>query len=51
VIGADAHERTHTFVAAVEMGREVASKKGVATAAGHTRAVVFFSFLIDEFSH
>jgi transposase len=41
VIGADANERTHTFVAADEMGREVASKTVVATTAGHMQAVAW----------
>ena len=35
VIGADAHKRTHTFVAADERGREVSSKTVAATSEGH----------------
>jgi hypothetical protein len=35
VIGADAHKRTHTFVAADELGREVASVTVPATSDGH----------------
>src|ERR1700691_1254655 len=41
VIGADAHKRTHTFVAADEMGRELASKTVAATTAGHMQALAW----------
>ena len=34
VIGVDAHKRTHTFVAADELGRELASKTLAATTEG-----------------
>jgi transposase len=34
VIGVDAHKRTHTLVAADELGRELASKTVAATTEG-----------------
>lgn len=39
VVGADVHKRTHTFVAADEVGRELGSKTFDATTAGHRDAV------------
>jgi transposase len=39
VIGVDAHKRTHTLVAADELGREVATKTLAATADGHLAAI------------
>ena len=41
VIGVDAHKRTHTLVAADELGRELASKTLVATADGHLAAITW----------
>ena len=41
VIGGDAHKRTHTFVAADELGREIASKTVAATTAGHMAALAW----------
>jgi transposase len=39
VIGVDAHKRTHTLVAADELGREVATKTVAATRDGHMTAL------------
>jgi transposase len=41
VIGVDAHKRTHTLVAADELGRELASKTLAATADGHLAAIAW----------
>lgn len=41
VIGADAHKRTHTFVAADELGREVGSVTVQATSDGHMKALAW----------
>ena len=41
VIGVDAHKRTHTLVAADELGRELASKTFAATADGHLAAIAW----------
>ena len=43
VIGVDAHKRTHTLVAADELGRELASKTLAATADGHLAAIAWAS--------
>ena len=39
VVGVDAHKRTHTLVAADDVGRELASKTVAATPEGHLEAV------------
>lgn len=39
VVGADVHKRTHTFVAADEVGRKLGEKVVDATTAGHRQAV------------
>ena len=39
IVGVDAHKRTHTLVAADEVGRELASKTVAATPEGHLEAV------------
>ena len=41
VIGVDAHKRTHTLVAADELGRELATKTLAATADGHLAAIAW----------
>jgi transposase len=41
VIGVDAHKRTHTLVAADELGRELASKTLAATTDGHLAAIAW----------
>ena len=41
VIGVDAHKRTHTLVAADELGRELANKTLAATADGHLAALAW----------
>jgi transposase len=41
VIGVDAHKRTHTLVAADELGRELASRTLAATAEGHLAAIAW----------
>src|SRR4051812_19974872 len=41
VIGVDAHKRTHTLVAADELGRELASRTLPATADGHLAAIAW----------
>jgi len=41
VIGVDAHKRTHTHVAADELGRELAAKTLAATADGHLAAIAW----------
>jgi hypothetical protein len=38
-IGADAHKRTHTFVAVDEVGRKLDEKTVTATSDGHLQAV------------
>ena len=43
VIGVDAHKRTHTLVAADELGRELATKTLAATADGHLAAIAWAS--------
>jgi transposase len=43
VIGVDAHKRTHTLVAADELGRELASRTLPATADGHLAAIAWAS--------
>ena len=41
VIGVDAHKRTHTLVAADELGRELATKTLAATTEGHLAAIAW----------
>ena len=41
VIGVDAHKRTHTLVAADELGRELAAKTVAASADGHLAAIAW----------
>jgi transposase len=41
VIGVDAHKRTHTLVAADELGRELAAETLAATADGHLAAIAW----------
>jgi transposase len=41
VIGVDAHKRTHTLVAADELGRELATKTLAATTDGHLAAIAW----------
>jgi transposase len=43
VIGVDAHKRTHTFAAADELGRELATKTVAATREGHLAAIAWAS--------
>ncbi len=41
VVGADVHERRHTFVALDEVGRKLGEKTVEATTAGHTAVIMW----------
>jgi hypothetical protein len=43
MVGADAHKRTHTFVAVDEVGRKLGEKTVRATSEGHLEAVAWAS--------
>ena len=48
VIGVDSHKRTHTVVAADELGRKLAEKTVVATSAGHLELVRWSTRFTDH---